>query len=245
MRQYDSVTTEWLEIDKGLNAYYARPASSGRYPVILLIYEAFGATDHIKDCVQRFAAEGYCVICPDLYHGAVYDYRDRTNALSHLRTLQDEPVLDECDKALQAAIQRPECRGESIASLGFCMGGRLALLANARLATHVQASVSYYGGGIAPKEDPFGRTPVIRHAEALRGPALLHYGAHDTSIPPDEHARVAEALTKANKRYDMHVFPDAGHAFFNDARESYVETAAKEAWDISLAFLARQLPCDN
>jgi len=245
MSQKKSISAEWLEIDSNLKAYYARPTEPGRHPVILLIYEAFGATDHIKECVQRFASEGFCVVCPDLYHDAVYDYQDRTNAIAHLKTLNDDTVMDECDRALRLSTQRPECRGDCVATLGFCMGGRYALLANARLSTPIAASVSFYGGGIAPKEDPFGRTPVIEQAAALQGPALLHYGARDGSIPPDEHARVAQALTTANKRYDMHVFPDAGHSFFNDARESYADAAAKEAWDISLSFLARRLPVER
>ena len=71
----------------------------------------------------------------------------------------------------------------------------------------------------------------------LKAPQLLVYGAKDTAIASDEHARLAKALTDANRRYTLAVLPDAGHAFATVDRESYVPEAAEAAWRIAFAFL--------
>jgi carboxymethylenebutenolidase len=120
------------------------------------------------------------------------------------------------------------------------MGGRLAFLANATHGARLAAAVSFYGGGIAPAE-PKGRQPLLDRVADVRAPQLLVYGAKDGSIAPDEHARLAQALAAADKRYTMAVFPDAPHAFATFDRESYREAQAKAAWHTTFAFLDEAL----
>jgi carboxymethylenebutenolidase len=52
---------------------------------------------------------------------------------------------------------------------------------------------------------------------------------------------VTTALDAAGKPYENHVFEEAGHGFFCDARASYHEPSAKEAWELTLAFLSKNL----
>ncbi len=52
---------------KAINAYLSHPAAPGRYPGVIVIMEAFGLNDHIKDVARRFAAEGYVALAPDMY----------------------------------------------------------------------------------------------------------------------------------------------------------------------------------
>jgi carboxymethylenebutenolidase len=70
---------------------------------------------------------------------------------------------------------------------------------------------------------------------------MLNYGADDESIPAEEHERIAEALSKAKKRYILSVFPNAGHGFMSDRRDSYAAAPAQEAWDMTLNFFKRNL----
>jgi len=72
----------------------------------------------------------------------------------------------------------------------------------------------------------------------LVAPQLLLYGAKDASIAADEHGRLANALTAANKRYTIAVYPDAPHAFATADRESYREGVARRAWQTAYAFIA-------
>src|SRR5438105_14115742 len=50
-----------------INAYFSRPVAAGRYPGVIVIMEAFGLIDHIKDVAQRFAEQGYLALAPDMY----------------------------------------------------------------------------------------------------------------------------------------------------------------------------------
>ncbi|HET7369534.1 MAG TPA: dienelactone hydrolase family protein, partial [Gammaproteobacteria bacterium] len=123
---------------------------------------------------------------------------------------------------------------------GFCLGGRLAFRAHAALADRVAASACFYGGGIAPLEDRFGREDLLGHIARMRAPLMLFYGADDQSIRPDEHGRLVEALSSAGLRYGLHVFADTGHAFFCDERSNYKAAAAAESWELMLDFFRRQ-----
>jgi len=123
------------------------------------------------------------------------------------------------------------------AIIGFCMGGRAAFLANAAHGARIAASVSFYGGGIAPAESKGRRKPLLDRVGDLVAPQLLVYGAKDGSIAADEHARLAQALTAAGKRYTLAVFPDAPHAFATYDRDSYRAPQARAAFGTTFAFL--------
>jgi carboxymethylenebutenolidase len=116
------------------------------------------------------------------------------------------------------------------------MGGRLAFLANAVHGARLAASVSFYGGGIAPAVPRGKRKPLLDRIDDLSAPQLLIYGGRDASIASDEHARIAKALSDANKRYTLAVLPDAPHAFATFDRDSYHPAAAEAAWRIAFAF---------
>lgn len=235
------IQSEWLQVSPQLRAYYSHPAGNGPFPLVLVFIEAFGVNDHFAEVAQRLAQVGYAAIVPDIYHGAVYAYKDFENAIGHLRSLTDEVVMVEARAVIAAVQQRPEVAAGKIAVLGFCMGGRYAFLANAALAEQVAVTVAFYGGGIAPESDSFGRPPLLQHVPAMRAPLTLLYGAEDQSIQPDEHARIAAALSRAGKRYNLSVFPGAPHGFFSDRRDSYRPEVAAEAWQITLDEFAKYL----
>jgi carboxymethylenebutenolidase len=238
--EQNNIQADWLDINADLRAWYAAPAGAGTWPVVVCFIEAFGVTEHFRDVAQRFAAAGFCAVVPDIYHGEIFDYGDMDGALGKVRALDEEQVMSEARATLEALAKRPECDADKAMLVGFCLGGRLAFRAHAALADRVVAGACFYGGGIAPREDRFGREPLLGHVARMRSPLALFYGARDQSIPPDEHGRIAEALSSAGLRYSMNVFPDAGHAFFCDARPSYEPTAADEAWRMMLAFFRRR-----
>ncbi len=228
------IQSQWLDISAGLRAWYARPKENGPFPAVLVFIEAFGVNEHFQDVAERLAREGYCAVVPDSYHGRVYDYTDFSSAIGHLKTLRDAQVMAEARATLEHVRSRPEVRPGRVGVVGFCMGGRYAFMANAELADSVSVAVAFYGGGIAPEKDPAGRQPLLHLAESMQAPITLLYGAEDTSILPDEHGRIATALSRAKKRYNLSVFPDAPHGFFSDRRDSYRAGPAQAAWQITL-----------
>ncbi|MFA7496193.1 MAG: dienelactone hydrolase family protein [Acidithiobacillus sp.] len=233
------IHSEWLQLQQGPRAWYARPQGTGPYPAIVVFIEAFGVNAHFQDVAERLAKAGYCAIVPDFYHGKIYDYSDFENAIGHLKTLNDNQVMQETALAIAALKERPEVRKNAIGALGFCMGGRFAFMANGVHADQLRATVAFYGGGIAPEKDGLGRKPLLHLAEKMQAPLLLLYGAEDHSIAPDEHGRIAAALSAAKKRYTLTLFPGAPHGFFADPRDSFRPEAAAEGWRMTLEHFAQ------
>ncbi len=230
-----ALTTEFLTLATGVSAYLAKPGGVPGIGVVVMM-EAFGLNAWVKGVCERFARAGYIAIAPDFYHGEAFEYSDRDRAIARLNDIDDDTAMQETGAALDALVAQG-ARDGRLAIIGFCMGGRLAFLANAVHGSRLAASVSFYGGGIAPLEPRGRRKPLLDRAQDLKAPQLLVYGAKDPSIASDEHARLSKALSDANRRYTLAVLPDAGHAFATADRESYVPEAAEAAWRIAFAFL--------
>ena len=239
-----ATTTTLTPIARGLEAYVALPAGTGKHPGLVVMMEAFGITGHIRGVCRRLAEAGFVAVAPDILHGDLIPYDDTPRAMAKIPTLKDAQVVDEMSACLDWLAAHPRVRPGAAGIIGFCMGGRYAFLANCRLATRLHAAVAFYGGGIAPEVqglDRYGRTPPIGEAEKMLAPLFLGYGADDSGIPPAEHARIATALSSARKRYSLNVYPGAGHAFLCEERTNYAPAAAEQGWRDVLDFLQAHL----
>src|SRR5262249_51208645 len=141
----------WVDLEAGdgtsLRAFVARPdgpATRG----LLLFQEAFGVNAHIRDVAGRFAAEGFLVISPELFHrpAPVFEgaYPDFSLAPPHLQAISEQG-LDADVRAAFGWLER-EGVGGNAAAVGYCLGGRVAFVANS--AVPLRAAASYYGGRI-------------------------------------------------------------------------------------------------
>jgi carboxymethylenebutenolidase len=237
---------EMVTLAGDLKGYYVRPGSvaSGNpvtYAAVVVIMEAFGLNAYVKSVCDRLASAGYAALAPDFYYGETFEYTNVPDAVAKLKTLNDDTVMAEFGKGLEFLSGRTEVKPNVVGTIGFCMGGRFVYLASAVHADKLKAGVSFYGNGIAANPDPLGRKSLLDLAPAIKPPIMLMYGANDQSIAPDEHERIALALSTNKKRYAMNLFPDAGHGFFSDRRDSYNPAAADEAWAMTLAFFERHL----
>lgn len=219
-----------------MNAYSARPEDDNCHPGVLVLQEAFGVNAHIRDVSDRFAREGFVSIAPELFHrtapGFDGDYNDFDSVRPHVRALTQEGLTADL-RATCGWLNSNECvQAGAIASVGFCMGGRVSFLADAVLP--LRAAVSFYGGGIAPNPTGPG---WLGHTHELHAPILLFWGGKDQHISPEQRRAVADALTEAGKPYTYVEFSEAGHGFFCDVRSSYDPMAARQAWALTLEFL--------
>jgi len=239
MSQEIKTETVTLPVSDGsaMPAYVARPTSTGPHPGLLVFQEAFGVNAHIKDLAERFARAGYTAIAPALFHRTDPSfeglYTDFGPVMPHLTALTDAGQTAD----ILAAYKWLTTTGgaTAVASTGYCMGGRASFLASAVLP--LKASVSYYGGGIAPSEPPMFPS-LLDKAASLHGPILLFWGGLDAHVGPDQVRATEDALKAAKKNYAQVVFSNADHGFFCDARASYNPDAARQAWALTLEFLA-------
>jgi carboxymethylenebutenolidase len=215
-----------------MNAYVATPAEGAKAPGLLVFQEAFGVNAHIRDVADRFAKQGYVAIAPELFHrtGPGFEgvYSNFPACMPHMQALTPDGLIADARAAFDWLQKNPSVLPNSTASIGFCMGGRVSFLANS--AIPLKAAVSFYGGGIVPG--------LLPHAARQYGPILFFWGALDSHIPKEHIRTVIDAMQEAKKTYVNVEFSDADHGFFCDARSAYKETAAKQAWELALKFLA-------
>ena len=224
-----------VAVDDGttMQSYVVRPVDAGRKPGLIVFQEAYGVNAHIQDVATRFAMLGFVVIAPELYHrtGTHVEgpYDDFAAMGPHFNALSTDTIAADARAAHAWLAADPEVDTSRIAAIGYCMGGRAAFIANTELP--LAASVSYYGGGIAPH--------LLDHVPKLHGPQLLCWGGKDTHIPPEQTRAIDDALRAADKPYTTVTFGEAGHAFFCDQRPAYHPDVAAAAWALTIAFLAR------
>lgn len=220
-------------------AYVARPAKPERNAGLLVFQEAFGVNAHMRHVAERFAQAGYVAIAPALYHrtdGAFEgSYTDFAAVGPHMQALTDAGQSADVRAAFDWLTDRSGGNVKAVGSTGYCMGGRTSFLAN--LTLPIQASVSYYGSGIAPS--PTARFPaLIERAAELHAPALFFWGGLDKHILPVQTRAVEDGMRAAGKKFTQVIISDADHGFSCDDRASFNPNATRQAWALTLEFLA-------
>jgi carboxymethylenebutenolidase len=206
--------------------YLATP-TAGKGPGVIVIQEWWGLVRHIKNVCDRFAAEGFTALAPDMYHGQTADEPDAAGKLfMALNIAQAEKDLRGAASALM-----PHSSTAKLGTVGFCMGGQLALFA-ATLNPSVGACVNFYG--IHPNVKP--------DYSRLSGPVLGLFAEKDSFVTPTAARAVDVAIRGAGKSSEIHIYPNVDHAFFNDERpDAYNKAAADDAWRRTLGFFRQHL----
>lgn len=227
--------------DGPMGAHLTLPARQGPGPAVVVIQEAFGVNGNTRDVCRRLAAEGYAALAPELFHrtavpGQVFPY-DFALVQPHFSRLSNDGIA--ADLAAAHAFLAGHARaGGRIGLVGFCVGGFAAFLGASR--APVQAAVSFYGGGIVRPRPGLQMQPVL--GEAVACPTLCLFGGKDPSIPASDVEAIRTRLAAAGPLHELVVYPDAGHAFFNDERPAnHHPAAAQDAWARTLAFLRAHL----
>ena len=224
--------------DGPMALYEARPDDTPRTAVVVL-QEAFGVNDHIEDVARRFADQGILAVAPALFHrcgSPRLGYEDIEQAYPHMAELTSRGVEEDLEQTLEH-LRRLGFKDHAIATVGFCMGGTVSLVAGARMP--LGASVSFYGGGIL--EGRFGEPPLVDVAPGLQTPWLGLYGDEDAGIPVDQVEALREAAARAPVTTEVVRYPDAGHGFHCDARDAFHAPSARDGWQRTLAFLDEHL----
>jgi carboxymethylenebutenolidase len=206
------------------SGYLAIPPA-GQGPGVLVIQEWWGLVPHIKNVCDRFAAEGFTALAPDMYHGQTATEPDGAGKLFMALNIA------QAEKDLRGAAQCLATRSSTatLGVVGFCMGGQLALFA-ATLNPAIGACVNFYG--IHPNVTP--------DYTKLSGPVLGLFAERDQFVTPETARQVDAAIRNAGKQSEIHIYPGVDHAFFNDERpDVYDRTAAEDAWRRTLRFFQR------
>ncbi len=228
-----------------LPAYLAVPEGTGPFPGVVVIHDAFGLGNDIRNQADWLASEGYLAIAPDLFRGR----KGVSCMVSTMRDARDKngPTFDDIAAARTALLDRPDCTG-TVGVIGFCMGGGLALIL-APSGDYAASSVNY---GTAGKD--------VYSAGYLKTacPIVGSYGGKDRSLRGAA-GRLERILTEVGVDHDVKEYASAGHGFINNGVEAgdprpalfavfgpimklgYEPDAARDARARILAFFARHL----
>lgn len=214
------------------SGYLATPAS-GSGPGIVVIQEWWGLVPHIKDVCDRLAREGFTALAVDLYHGASAGNDEPDDAGKLMMEMELPRASKDMAGAARWLVQSDSADGDRVGTVGFCMGGGLALLL-ATLAPEVRATVAYY---------PVMPWPSYSADwSKLNGPVLGHFGSKDDYNSRERMEELDRQIAAGGQHVEFHWYEGADHAFFNDTRpEAFDEDGARLSWDRSLAFFRQNL----
>lgn len=228
-----------------VDAFLARPVAAGEHPGVVVIHEAMGLNDHIRDVTRRFAGIGYGALAPDLYtREGTPPEGDRERMMAMLFAQPDERVVGDLRGALDYLHALDDTAG-GVGCVGFCSGGRQTLLLACNT-DRLAAAVDCWGG-FARRATPDAETtserpvPVIDQTERLACPLLLVAGAEDANPSPADVEAIAERARRSGEEVRVSVYDGAGHAFFADYRPTYRERPAHRLWEEMTAFFAEHL----
>jgi len=222
------------------------PSAGNSFPAIIVAQEAFGVNRHIEKVCDRFAQEGYVAIAPALFHRMSpnpklgYGEADVPARNRYMGALRDEEIVEDINEVIKwtQGDQFRRTNGNKIGIVGYCVGGRIAYV-GATSCPQLSASAVYYGGRILA---PFGDGPApIELSEQIKIPVLGNFGGKDENPSPADVSTIDARLTAAGVSHDFKSYPDAGHGFNCDERDSYNEAAAADALSRTIAFFNQHL----
>ncbi len=225
-------TVEFPNGDTTAKGYLAVP-EGGAGSGLLVIQEWWGLVPHITDVCDRFAAEGFVAMAPDLYHGETTTEPDEAGKL--MMALNVDAAVADMSGAIAFLQDHEATTSTHLGVTGFCMGGGLAMVVATARPAAFSACVPWYG--LIPWE----------HSQPdwskLQAPLRGNFAEDDEFFGPDKARALHKTLQDLGKDARIKIWPGVGHAFFNDTRpEVYDAETAKAAWAETVAFLRDALP---
>lgn len=211
---------------------YLSVPESGRGPGVIVVQEWWGLVDHIQEVADRFAREGFVALAPDFFHGA------KTAEPDEAQRLLMGLAMDRAAKDIQAAAQylssRKETTGTGVGTVGFCMGGSLALWSGT-LADEVKVAVGFYPAIPWEKMRPSWGNYANKDA-------MLHASEEDGTSQAEGIRTAVKGIQEAGGTVEVYDYPGSKHAFFNDHRpEVYDKEHSDKAWRRTIDLLKSRL----
>jgi carboxymethylenebutenolidase len=233
--------------DGPCKAHVLTPDGAGPWPGVIFYMDAFGIRPGMIQMATHVASRGYVVLLPDLFyrHGP-YGPLDPTEVLKGDFRAVVGPLMGSTDnhKAAEDTASfiayldsRPDVAGETIGTVGFCMGGGMAVTAAAWYPDRVAAAVSFHGGRLATDE------PTSPHLllDKVKAELYIAVADNDQSYPPEMAGRFEAALNAAHVRHRTELYVDKLHGWMKPDLPVYDAEAAERGWSELFALYGRTL----
>jgi carboxymethylenebutenolidase len=215
--------------DETVNAVLYTPQGKGPFPALIVIHEWWGLNDWVKEQASKLADQGYAALAIDLYRGKVATTPDEAHEI--MRGVPEDRAARDLKAAFDYLASQQNVDKSKIGSIGWCMGGGYSLQ-TALLEPGLKAAVINYGH-LATEPD---------NLKKINAAILGIFGGQDRGIPVDDVNKFESQLKSLGKTVEIHIYPDAGHAFENpNNKQGYREADAKDAWNKTVLWLDRNL----
>ncbi|SOB80439.1 carboxymethylenebutenolidase [Sphingomonas guangdongensis] len=213
--------------------YVARPAGTPM-AAIVVIQEIFGVNPGIRQKCDKLADAGYLAVAPDLFWRIEPDIQldpDVPEQMQRALGLIGQFDQDAAIRDIEATIRfaRAASGGAKVGCVGYCLGGRLAYMTAAR--TDVDASVGYY---------PVGIPDLLREAQAIAHPLLLHVAGADHFVDAATQAAMHDGLDD-HPKVAIIDYPGEDHGFATEVGTRRSPEAAERADAATAAFFREHL----
>ena len=223
------------------------PDGDGPWPGIVMYPDAGGARPTFRAMADRLAGYGYAVLVPDVYYRngdwapftiatAFDDEVERTRLFSLMAKVTPDVMASDAAAFFDYLAARPEVRGDTFGTTGYCMGGRTSLVVAGRLPERVAAAMSFHGGGLAT-DDP-GSPHLL--ADKIRAAVYVGAAQNDKSFTTENGTTLDEALTAADVEHTI-VWYSAFHGFAVPDNGPYDEPSARRHWEAMESFFGTHL----
>jgi len=223
------------------------PDGAGPWPGVLVVTDIFGPRDTFLKFGDRLAGLGYVALIPDIYYREDYepfdlrtaftDEKERNRLFALAGTVTNERFAADANAYADFLLARPEVRGPSIGIQGYCMGGRLALVAAGSLGDKIGAAASFHAAGVAIPDDP--KSPHLG-ADGIRATVFVAGSIEDQGFTDDHAELLRGALSSAGVKHTVEHWP--GHHGFA-VPDSHVYDAGLEErhWETLRVLYAEEL----
>lgn len=214
------------------------PDGEGPWPGVVIFPDAGGFRETFREMGDHMAGLGYVALVPDVYYRegdwapfdmstAFSDEKERARLFGIMGSLNNEKIIADADAFADFLLARPEVSGSAIGTTGYCMGGRMSMVAAGGLGDKVAAAASFHGGRIAVEGDP--NSPHLA-ADRIRARVYVAGAIEDNSFTEDQAGLLDSALNDAEVEHTVEFYP-AHHGFAVPDNDTYDEQAAARHWD--------------
>lgn len=225
------------------------PDGEGPWPGVLVFPDAAGYREVMKAGFgDRLASMGYVALSPDVFYRegdwapidlktAFSDEKERARVFGIMGRLTNERVIADAGAYTDFLLSRPEVSGTAIGTTGYCMGGRLSMVAAGGLGDKIAAAASFHGGNLAVKDDP--ASPHLA-AGQIKASVYVAGAIEDNSYPAEQAELLKSALTAAGVDHKLETY-QARHGFAVPDNSTYDKAAADRHWSALEAFYGEHL----
>jgi carboxymethylenebutenolidase len=241
-------TQDIITRDGAMETFIVRPERHGPHPAVLMLMDAPGIREELRDMARRLASVGYYVMLPNLYYRAGSDSmfgpgvqvkddpeRDRMRAIRTRMTIP--PVMQDVADMLSFLDTQPEVKPGPVGTHGYCMSGPYSLAAAARFPRRIAAAASFYGTWLVSDAV---ESPHLNLAQA-KGELYISCAEHDELAPLPMVAELKALFDASGNRGELEISPHVHHGFAFPQRWCYDQPAAERHWERLIALYRRNL----